>query len=279
MVRLSSAALGMVLGAVAGVAVADDAKELARFDGTWVIASTTVDGTQLDPDEFKGYTQVIKAGKARTLYKGKEREQGTYKIVDATKTPAQVDVTIDDGPSKGTVLKGIYKFDGENLVICLGGLGKDRPTTFESKKGSGAMLSTLHRHETGRVVADDVGAAEVLKKLEQQWVEAYVKRDTAFLERLLPEDYAITYPDGSVLNKKREIADIKSGAVALTELKIGEMLVRTYGDAAVITGQAAIKGKVNGQDVSGDYRFTDTWVKRGEHWQPVASQLTRIVKP
>src|SRR5262249_48502616 len=153
---------------------ADDAKELARFDGTWVTASATVDGTPLDPDEFKGYTQVIKAGKARTLYKGKEREQATYKIIDAAKTLAQVDVTIEDGPTKGTVLKGIDKCDGENLVICLGGIGKDRPTAFESKKGSGAILSTLHRQETGRVVADDVGAAEVLKKLEQQWVEAYV---------------------------------------------------------------------------------------------------------
>jgi ketosteroid isomerase-like protein len=36
---------------------------------------------------------------------------------------------------------------------------------------------------------------------------------------------------------------------------------------------------VKGQDVSGEYRFTHVWVKRNDHWQVVASQVTRIAKP
>ena len=58
-----------------------------------------------------------------------------------------------------------------------------------------------------------------------------------------------------------------------------EMKVRTYGDTAVSTGRSTIKAKVNGQDASGEYRFTDVWVKRGDRWQAVASQVTRIAKP
>ena len=43
-------------------------------------------------------------------------------------------------PAKGVTLKGIYKFEGETLTICYSGIGKERPTEFASKAGSGAML-------------------------------------------------------------------------------------------------------------------------------------------
>ena len=110
-------------------------------------------------------------------------------------------------------------------------------------------------------------------------MESHVKRDTAFLERHLSDDYISTFPDGSVLDKKGEIESVKSGAVALTEMKPSEMKARIYGEAAVITGRSTIKAKVKGQDVSGEYRFTDVWIRRGDRWQAVASQVTRIAKP
>ena len=60
---------------------------------------------------------------------------------------------------------------------------------------------------------------EEVKKLNQEWMESYVKRDTAFLERYLSDDYVSTFPDGTVLDNKGEIESVKSGAVALTEMK------------------------------------------------------------
>jgi ketosteroid isomerase-like protein len=119
---------------------------------------------------------------------------------------------------------------------------------------------------------------EEVKKLMQEWMESYAKRDTAFLERYLSDDYVSTFPDGTVLDKTGEIESVKSGAVAFTEIP-SEMKVRIYGEAAVITGWSTIKAKVKGQDVSGEYRFTHVWIKRSDRWQVVASQVTRIVKP
>jgi ketosteroid isomerase-like protein len=133
--------------------------------------------------------------------------------------------------------------------------------------------------EPSKRAIQDAKAAEVVKKLEREWVDAYVKRDTAFSEVFLADDYAVTYPDGTVLDKKREIEGVKSGAVAPTEIKLSEMKVRTYGDTAVVTGRSTIKGKVKDQDVSGEYRFTDVLVKRGDRWQAVAGQVTRIANP
>ena len=40
------------------------------------------------------------------------------------------------------------------------------------------------------------------------------------------------------------------------------MNVRTYGGSAVITGRSTIKANVKGKKVSGEYRFTDVWIKQ-----------------
>jgi|SRR5688500_17564219 ketosteroid isomerase-like protein len=116
-------------------------------------------------------------------------------------------------------------------------------------------------------------------KLNRQWMDAYVRRDIGFLERYLADDYTSTFPDGAVLDKKGEIESLRSGAIALTQMTPSEMHVRIYGDAAVLTGRSTIKAKVNGEEVSGEYRFTDVWAKRGNEWQAVASQVTRIARP
>jgi ketosteroid isomerase-like protein len=114
--------------------------------------------------------------------------------------------------------------------------------------------------------------------LNRQWMQSYVQRDIGFLERHLAEDYVSTFPDGTVFDKQGEIELLNSGAVAMTEMTPREMNVRTYGDTAVITGRSTIRATVNGLDVSGDYRFTDVWVRRDDAWQAVASQVTQIAR-
>ena len=132
----------------------------------------------------------------------------------------------------------------------------------------------MKRMSTSSVLAEEV------KKLNEEWMESYVKGDTAFLDqRYLSDDYVSTFPDGTVLDKKGEIESVKSGTVALTEMKPREMKVRIYGEAAVIIGRSTIRAKVKGQDVSGEYRFTDVWIKSSDRWRAVASQVTRIVGP
>jgi ketosteroid isomerase-like protein len=85
--------------------------------------------------------------------------------------------------------------------------------------------------------------------------------------------------DRSGTNRCRPQSLLRSGAVTLTEMRASEMRVRVYGDAAVITGQSTIKATVQGRDENGRFRFTDIWVKHGERWLAVASQVTRIADP
>jgi ketosteroid isomerase-like protein len=118
--------------------------------------------------------------------------------------------------------------------------------------------------------------SKYLETLNRRWMESYVNGDVVFLEQHLAQEYVSTFPDGAVLDKKGEIDALLSGAIALSEMRASEMSVRVYGDAAVITGQSTIKARVKDRDESGQFRFTDVWIKQGERWLAVASQVTRI---
>jgi uncharacterized RmlC-like cupin family protein len=46
-----------------------------------------------------------------------------------------------------------------------------------------------------------------------------------------------------------------------------------------VTGRARIRGRSEGQDVSGEYRYTRVYVKRDGRWQIVASHFSRGASP
>ena len=78
--------------------------------------------------------------------------------------------------------------------------------------------------------------------------------------------------------KAQDIATITSGDLAFESAVLDNVKVRVYGDTAVVTGRTTNKGKYKGQDISGQYQFTDVFVKQGGRWRAVASHATRIAE-
>jgi ketosteroid isomerase-like protein len=121
-------------------------------------------------------------------------------------------------------------------------------------------------------------AEKELVKLEVGWADAFLKADVAFLDRILADDYTDTDENGTVSTKAQDIADLKSGDIKFTSAINDEFKVRVYGNAAVVTGRLTMKAQYKGKDISGQYRWTDTWVKRAGHWQCVATGVSKIVE-
>ncbi|MGI8960590.1 MAG: nuclear transport factor 2 family protein [Bryobacteraceae bacterium] len=116
-----------------------------------------------------------------------------------------------------------------------------------------------------------------VKQLEQEWAEAGVKRDTAVYDRLEADDFVSTDPAGHVGGKSRDLSDLKSGNFTAQTMKVDDMKVQVHGNVAVVIGRTTISGgKYGGQDISGEYRFTDVWVNHAGRWQVVASQGTQV---
>ncbi len=130
-------ALGLVI-AVFGTSTAADEKDPTK--GKWVIESVTREGKS--NDALKGATREHADGKY-TLTPRKDSKaaptSGTYKL-DLTKTPVQIDLAVKGGTYDGKTLLGIAKIDSDTLTIAFGEPGKDRPTKFETKEGSGIVV-------------------------------------------------------------------------------------------------------------------------------------------
>ncbi len=86
-----------------------------------------------------------------------------------------------------------------------------------------------------------------LLKLEREWIEAFSKFDRALLERLMTDDYISNNADGSASNKAQSIASAESGFLDGTSSESEDVVVRVYGDTAVIANLDTVKGKFNGQ--------------------------------
>jgi uncharacterized protein (TIGR02246 family) len=126
-------------------------------------------------------------------------------------------------------------------------------------------------------------AEQELLKVEREWLDAYLKRDAAAIDRIEANDFVITHADGRMMTKADEIASLKKPAPAGPgpTFMTSDTKVRVYGDAAVLTGKFIQKGVYGdgpkkGQEYNIQQRYTDVYVKRDGRWQVVASHLTGI---
>ena len=110
--------------------------------------------------------------------------------------------------------------------------------------------------------------------LERQAREATLKRDPEFSERTLSDDYVAITPLGQVINKSDTINARRSGQLRYDSIDVTEMVVRLYGNTAVVTARAEVRGRDLGEEFNGPYRYTRVWVKRNGRWQTVSYQAT-----
>src|SRR5947208_70994 len=86
--------------------------------------------------------------------------------------------------------------------------------------------------------------------LFRSWVEALVQPDTAKLEAIFLDTYVDTDEGGHQSDKQATLAVLKSGDLKFKSIKLSNMKVYTYGDAAVITGMAAQMGLLGATPLS-----------------------------
>jgi len=121
--------------------------------------------------------------------------------------------------------------------------------------------------------ADQTTIREIVE-MERQAREASIRRDAEFSQRTLAEDYVAITPLGQVTTKQDTVSARKSGQLRYDTINVSDMVVRVYGDTAVVTARADVKGHQLGEDFSGPYRYTRIWVRRTGHWQAVSYQAT-----
>ncbi|MDQ3687169.1 MAG: nuclear transport factor 2 family protein [Acidobacteriota bacterium] len=141
-----------------------------------------------------------------------------------------------------------------------------------------AAFSLTLGQTTDKKTTGGSGDEQAVQKFMDEFTAALGRNDTAALERMYADDWSFVNPNGVLVTKAQALANMKSGTLKYESLSIDERNVRIYGNTAVMTGRATVKGQRDGQDIAGQYRATSVLVKKGGNWQVVAQQSTRIAQ-
>ena len=119
------------------------AKELKKFQGTWILLSGEKSGEQMPAEQIKSVKLVFKDNKIKVSLNGKEDHVQEFEI-DPGKSPKEINLTRELNGQKSTVV-GIYSFDGKTLKLCGDDFGKERPTEFSTKDKPSYTMLVLKR--------------------------------------------------------------------------------------------------------------------------------------
>src|SRR5262249_1597923 len=120
-----------------------------KLQGTWEVLETRVNGETYPTPEVTDHRLVIEGDKFRLTSMLKESARpklgvhgGTFFLatfkLNTTKSPRNIDLEMSKDPEAHEVCLGIYKLDGDDLLICLPYLKpcERRPTEFKAGKSS-----------------------------------------------------------------------------------------------------------------------------------------------
>lgn len=122
----------------------------------------------------------------------------------------------------------------------------------------------------------DSDVAAELRNIEDQLITAWVAGERTVHERVLSDDWSVIDAQGRIRNKAEVLEEMFCPGEHSIKGRIDEVVVRPYGDWAVVTGKTHVAGRYEGNDINVTLRFMDVFRRRAGDWQVVASQATLL---
>ena len=109
-----------------------------------------------------------------------------------------------------------------------------------------------------------------LVKLEDDWARALVRRDTVVFQRLLAPGFVYS-ENAQTMSRADVLRGVVSGPDTVEAAANEDMKVHRFGTTALVTGWLVVRGRGPDGAFERRYRYTDTWMKRGNTWQIVGA--------
>ena len=125
-------------------------------------------------------------------------------------------------------------------------------------------------------------AEEEVRRLERQWLDAYEQNDAEAMERIVADDFVITFPNGGMQTKPQLMKMIKAPrqpGQPRMKFRTEGVQSRAYGDTVILIGRVISEYERDGKPVREQSRYTDTYVRSRGRWQVVASHLSNAEEP
>lgn len=104
---------------------------------------------------------------------------------------------------------------------------------------------------------------------EEDLLRAMRTSDADLLETLLHDDLLFNGPTGATATKAMDVANYRSGGIALRTVDASDRTVRVIGDNAVVAVTVALQGLYMGQALDVRCRYIRVWKRTGDHWQVI----------
>jgi len=115
----------------AGVAAADDKKDAAKLDGTYLIVSGERDGRPIPEAEIKGAVVTFKGDKVYGTDKDKKEFFAATFQIDTAAKPYKISMT-STAPKKDEKAAGVIEVGEDGVKICYALPGGATPTEFKA---------------------------------------------------------------------------------------------------------------------------------------------------
>jgi ketosteroid isomerase-like protein len=138
-----------------------------------------------------------------------------------------------------------------------------------------ALLATVATQDSAKLGVN-ARIEQELRQLEREWDGAIVRKDTATLDRILSDDFVYIDSVGGINPKADIIQGLKNSEAVIEPFETEDVVVRVYGNTAILTGRFTQKATYKGQTFTGQFRYTDVYVKRENRWQAVSAHASRI---
>ncbi len=118
---------------------------------------------------------------------------------------------------------------------------------------------------------------ETIKKLNRDFIDAIVNRDTATLGNILADDFMLINPGGIKMDKQRNLANVLLTSQQVVSVDFDSVQVRILtADVGLIAAWTTNVIKADGKPTTFKICYQDVYLKRNNRWQAVAGHVALL---
>jgi ketosteroid isomerase-like protein len=152
--------------------------------------------------------------------------------------------------------------------------GQDDPPPPPPPKPTPSPQSLNDVAAAAEVLQGDQSDTNIVKALIRESIDAYFRRDIAFIERTMADDFQGIGISGEVQSKGEVIAEIKHPRMKITKFEIDDLRLKGEGNSMIATYIGTAYYEEDGQEKIVRLRYTDNLVKRQGSWQWIGSHVS-----
>jgi len=132
------------------------------------------------------------------------------------------------------------------------------------------------RGQAKKAVAVGQATPADVEQMERDRQDAFIKGDADAIDRATADSYVTVSATGTVADKIRMMANIRSGRTKVLSVTLEDLSARVYGDVAVLTGIYRDTHVTSGEQGEANSRFIRVFARGADGWEAVAYQQTAL---